>query len=607
MDVMPKHPESSDPSPESPEPKRPFPDPAGAAPSAPHESPPPEPRLRRSWPFPAHDPASLAEPPPASLRTTLRRAAFGMVAGAVLVTGAVVAVPDEKKESVPALPGPASRALSATSAGAPVSLPDLTALIGDRQAWVGTHPSDARSWAVLGAAYVEKGRRSADAAAYGRAEQALKRSLDVLPGDQGNAAAWVGLAALANARHDFVAAKKWGETVRTRQPSQWSAYPVLIDAYDGLGEYTAATKAVEKFAALRAGVPSLLRTARMYRDKGWREDALASAQDATDRARTPAEKAECLTLLGELAWERGEPKEAVAQYGAALRTDRSHHPALAGRARALAALGRTDEAQRDYLAALARHPSPAYMLELAELYESLGLDGDARSQYSRFRNAVMGAERQGVDERLLRGRYEADHGDASTAVEVLSGQWERGHHSAAVADALGWALHRSGDSGAALEYARRASETGGRNALYAYHLGAIERALGDSGPARRHLEEAVRTNPAFSPLAGPRAQEALDALGQPLAGGPQDTRPAPAPQPTAPAQGQGQGQQTVPAPGGQQPAVPAPQPTTPQDGGGQNSGGQGGGRNSGQATAANAQAAGRPAAVRAPLASPAVR
>lgn len=466
------------------------------------------------------DPASEDGLPPFSLRTTLRRAALGVVAGAVLVTGAVVTVPDDGKKATPPAPGPVSRALTATAAGSPASLSDLTALIGDRQQWVGTHPSDARSWAVLGTAYAEWARRAADTAYYGRAEQALKRSLDVRPGESGNTAAWVGLAALANARHDFGTAKKWGEKVRARQPKQWTVYPALIEAYSGLGDRKSVKTAVERFTALRAGVPALVQTARMYLDQGRREDALANAQDAADRAATPAQKAECLALLGELAWERGKPEEAVAQYSAALRTDRNHHPSLAGRARALLALGRTDEARRDYWAALAHLPRPEYMLELGELYESLGLDEEARSQYAGLREALTRDDAQGVNNAVLRGRFEADHGDPDTAVDLLNDEWARQHRSAAVADALGWALYRSGEPSAALEYATRAVDAGGQNASYAYHLGLVQKALRDYGPARRNLEEALRSNPRFSPLDGPAAQEALDDLASPPPDGP---------------------------------------------------------------------------------------
>ncbi|MFE6700792.1 tetratricopeptide repeat protein [Streptomyces sp. NPDC057718] len=490
---------------------------------------PPEPSPEDPYVLPAEG-ATAVPPPPPTLRTTLRRAAFGAVAAGVLLAGALVAVDDGDGDG-PKEPGPVERAEAAATAGSPASLSDLTALIGDRQKWVESHPKDAPSLATLGTAYVEWARRSADTAYYARAEQALKRSLEAQPGERGNGEAWVGLAALANARHDFLAAKRWGETVKQQQPKAWSVYPVLIDAYTGLGDRKAATAATETFGELRKGVPALARTADLYRGNGWREDALATAREAADRATQPAEKAEALHRLGELAWERGEPEEAVAQFDAALRTDAGHHASLAGKARALAALDRTDEALASYQSALEKLPRPQYALELGELYESLGLDGDARTQYAKLREMVAATKKDGVDESLVLARFEADHGDPAAAVELLRAQWRGQHRSAAVADALGWALHRAGKTEEGLEYAQRAADTGVRNASYAYHLGVIQRELADYGPARRSLEQAVRTNPAFSPLAAPLAREALDALGEPPPGGPGDMQPPPPPPP----------------------------------------------------------------------------
>ncbi len=516
----------------------------------------PEPSPQDPYVLPAEG-ATAVPPPPPTLRTTLRRAAFGAVAAGVLLAGALVAVDDGEGER-PEEPGPVERAEAATTAGSPASLSDLTALIGDRQKWVESHPKDAPSLATLGTAYVEWARRSADTAYYARAEQALKRSLDALPGERGNGEAWVGLAALANARHDFLAAKRWGETVKKQQPKAWSVYPVLIDAYTGLGDQKAATAATEKFGELRRGVPALARTAELYRGQGWREDALATAREAADRATQPVEKAEALHRLGELAWERGEPEEAVAQFDAALRTDAGSHASLAVRARALVALDRTDEALAAYQSALEKLPRPQYALELGELYESLGLDGDARTQYATLREMVAAAKKDGVDESLVLARFEADHGDPEAAVQLLRAQWRGQHRSAAVADALGWALHRAGKSEEGLEYAERAVGTGVRNASYAYHLGVIQRELADYGPARRNLEQAVRTNPAFSPLAAPLAQEALDALGEPPPGGPGDMQPPPPP-PPAPEPEREPEAEKKPEP--KKPEAPAPAPS----------------------------------------------
>ncbi|MEU6929120.1 tetratricopeptide repeat protein [Streptomyces sp. NPDC046374] len=427
--------------------------------------------------------------------------------GAVLAATALVYVPELIARAPTPPPGPADRAVSAAHAGARAALPDLVALIGDRERWLRTHPGDDASWAVLGTAYTERGLRRADPADFPRAQDALRRSLAVLPAGRGNLAAELGMAALANARGDFGTAKRWGEQARKAQPKRWSAYPVLIDAYEGLGDYKAAQKATETLAELHSGPAVSARSARLYRNRGWREDAGAAALDSVALAETGADKAAALARLGDLAWERGEPAEALGSYDTALGLVRDDAPSLAGRARSLAALGRTDQAVQTWQAALARQPLPEFLLEAGELSESLGRDGDAQTLYGRLRTQRLpGAE-------VALGLLAADHGDPAEAVRLLRAQWARGHRSVRVADALGWALYRSGEPKEALEYAKRATDEGLRSALFAYHRGEIERALEEGGPARRHLAEALRINPYFSPLLAPRAKEAVKALG----------------------------------------------------------------------------------------------
>ncbi|MEV4946110.1 tetratricopeptide repeat protein [Streptomyces sp. NPDC053755] len=441
----------------------------------------------------------------------------------------------------PQAPGPAARARLAADAGAPASLPDLAALIGDREKWLTRHPGDEASWAVLGAAYTERGVRLGDASSYAPAERALRRSLAVVPAERGNVDAQLGLGALANARGDWKSARTWAERVRTANPKRWSTYPVLIDAYNGLGDYASARKAMSTLEELHTGAAVSARAALTYRDRGWREDASAAALDAVGLAETATEKAVGLARLGDLAWERGEREEAVAQYGAALGLVPDHGPSLAGRARALAALGRTDEAARDYRAALAHRPAPEYALEAGEFFESLGMHEDAQARYDLLRTRVW-ANRS--DAEVALGLFEADHGDPVTAVRRLKAEWARGHRSVRVADALGWALYRAGEPKEALEYAKRATDEGLRSALFSYHRGEIERAVAEDGPARRHLAEALRINPWFSPLLAVKAQEAVAKLGEPSDEPPGELRPV-TPRTEEPAReqaaGQGQG------------------------------------------------------------------
>ncbi|MDH6518748.1 tetratricopeptide (TPR) repeat protein [Streptomyces sp. SAI-135] len=446
-------------------------------------------------------------------RARLRgRLVIAAVAGCAVLGTVLMLVPAQRTATRAPAPAPGAQALTAVAAGVPAALPDLAALIGERESHLRRHPEDAESWAVLGTAYLEQGRRTADTAFYAKAEAGLRTSLRL----RGSAQALAGLAALANARRDFRSARTWAEAARKREPKRWTAYPALIDACTGLGDHKAAGAALERLTELRSGPAVRARAAAVYRDRGWREDAAAQLADAAVGARTPAERAAYLERAGELAWERGDREDALRHFQEALRIDPDQRAAQAGQGRVLAALGRTSEALNAYRTALAKQPLPQYALELGELYESLGLGQAAQVQYDLLRTTAERAAAGGVDEELVLGQFEADHGDAASAVRRLRAEWVR-QPGIAVADALGWALHRAGQDREALKYARiatdRAHGGGVRSALYAYHLGMIERESEQDAPARRHLQEALRINPWFSPSGVRAAREALAALG----------------------------------------------------------------------------------------------
>ncbi|MET9829789.1 tetratricopeptide repeat protein [Streptomyces sp. NPDC006385] len=444
-----------------------------------------------------------------------RRVLIASVAGCAVLGGVLVLLPWESTGTREVAPAPGAQALAAVTTGVPAALPDLAVLIDEREARLRTHPKDAASWAVLGAAYVEQGRRTAEPVYYPKAEKALRTSLKVRAG---NAEALDGMAALANARRDFRAARTWAEAALRADRGRWTTYPQLIDAYLGLGKYKAAERTLDRLLELRSGPAVRARAAAVYRDRGRREDAAAALSDAAAAAEAPAERAAYLERAGQLAWERGDLDVALRHFQEAVRLDPDQRAALAGQGRTLAAMGRTTEALNAYRVALAKQPCPEYALELGELYESLGLGQAARVQYDLLRERAARAAAGGVDEELVLGRFEADHGDARSAVRRLRAEWRR-QPGIAVADALGWALHRAGEHKEALKFARVATDRarGGavRSALYVYHRGMIERELELAGPARRHLREALRINPHFSPTRTPVAEAALEELGEP--------------------------------------------------------------------------------------------
>ncbi|MFG2815206.1 tetratricopeptide repeat protein [Streptomyces sp. NPDC048410] len=466
----------------------------------------------------------VAEPPPHRPRRWLGRTLLTLVAGGAAASAALTLLPREAPQRAPhrppaPAPGPRARALTAVTTGLPAALPDLTELITRQENGVRARPADAHAWAVLGSAYVARAGRTADATDLPRAERALDTSLKAKAAQ--NAEALAGMTALANARRDFASAKRYGEQALKLTPKKWSAYPPLIDAYDGLGDYTAARSTLDKLMALRtapADRPAVMaRASAVYRDRGWREDAAAQLTDAAAAAGTPAEQAAYRAGMGRLAWERGELPEALRQFTEALRLDPAEATAGAGRARTLAAQGRTADALAAYRTALSKRPDAEVTLELAELYESLHRTQDAEAQYTLVRKRAERSAADGVDEELVLGRLEADHGDPQEAVTRLRAEYER-QPGIEVADALGWALHRAGDEDEALKYATIATDRtkggGVRSSLHAFHRGMIEYELEKYGSARRHLQDALLVNPAFSPLWAPEARAALTDLGE---------------------------------------------------------------------------------------------
>jgi tetratricopeptide (TPR) repeat protein len=204
----------------------------------------------------------------------------------------------------------------------------------------------------------------------------------------------------------------------------------------------------------------------------------------------------------------------MEQYRLGLLAEPNSDPLLAGRAKAGAALGRTDAAVLDYAQVVNRLPLPEYVLEYAQLLKSLGRADEAKAQFALFTSLQQLFASNGVLDDLTTAVVEADHGSATKAVTHAEAEWER-RQSVLVADALGWALHQAGRDKEALGYAVKANRLGWKNATFAYHLGMIELASGQKDAARRHLAAALKINPHFDRVQAPKAIAALNSLGGP--------------------------------------------------------------------------------------------
>ena len=370
-------------------------------------------------------------------------------------------------------------------------------------------PGDYDTWAALGGAYLERARVTADPSYYPKAEGALHRSLTIHR--SGNATALIGLGALANARHDFAAARDLARRALRIDSYSADAYGVLADAQTQLGNAAAATSAVQHMLDLRPGLAAYARASYDLEQHGRLAQAESLMHRALDAAVDPADIAFCRYQLGELYWQTGRLNAASAQYTAGRAADRSYLPLVAGQAKVAAALGRTGEALADYADLTARYPAPTYLFEYADLLRSAGQPARADEQIALAAAALQLFAANGGTDDLGTAQLALARNRPGEAVRAARREWSR-RHFADVADVLGWALHEAGSDAQALSYAHRATALGARNAGYLFHLGMIEYSLGQNGDARRDLRTALALNPHFSPRYASMARAALARL-----------------------------------------------------------------------------------------------
>lgn len=145
----------------------------------------------------------------------------------------------------------------ASSGDSPRGETALAAAIGKAQRRLREVPGGHATWPELGSAYVQRARLTGDPTYYPRAEAALRRSLAL--NDTTNYAAMVGQGSLANARHDFAAARDWATRALTVNPYSATGYAVRADALTQLGDYPGATAAAQRALDLRPGVSTFTR------------------------------------------------------------------------------------------------------------------------------------------------------------------------------------------------------------------------------------------------------------------------------------------------------------------------------------------------------------
>jgi tetratricopeptide (TPR) repeat protein len=375
------------------------------------------------------------------------------------------------------------------------------------------NPRDARTYHRLGDALIRKARESGDVSYFARAEEALRKSLELVPASAG---AWRHLAYAAYSRHEFDQATVHARKAIELDPGDGHAWGVLGDALLETGGYLEAEEAYRRMMNIEADLHALSRRAGLRSVRGDSAGAVADLERAVAEgraARRPAESvAWALAQLGGEHFAVGQLERAEARYLEALQTYPNYHRGLAGLAQVRAAQHRHEEAITLYTRSIAIVPLPEHVAALGDVFTRRGRGEDARRQYDlvEYIGHLSSVNRTLYNRELA--YFYADHDrKLETALDLARSELSVRRDVYAY-DVLAWALLKNGRGGEARAAIAEALKLGTRDAKLFFHAGLIHAALGEDDQAREYLGRALATNPHFHVLHAEVAARTLASL-----------------------------------------------------------------------------------------------
>ena len=375
------------------------------------------------------------------------------------------------------------------------------------------NPQNPRAYFGLGDALIRKARETGDPSYFGRAEEALKKSLEINPD---NAGAMRHLAYVFYSRHEFESAAVHARKAIDMDATDGDSYGILGDALMETGEYEKAGDAYEKMMQREESLYSYSRRAGLKSVRGDSAGAIADLQSAIAAGKAAKQPAESVAWtewqLGSDHFALGKLDKAETFYRQSLETYPNYYRALAGLGQVRVAQKRYDEAIDSYHKAIAILPMPEYIAALGDIYRKTGMSDEARKQYELVEYiGKLSALNKVLYNRELAYFY-ADH-DIKLKEGLELAQRELDYRRDIYAyDVLAWNLYKNGQAEKAGQVISEALKLDTKDAKLFYHAGMIYRQLGNKQKAREYLNRALEINPQFHIFFAENAARALKEL-----------------------------------------------------------------------------------------------
>jgi tetratricopeptide (TPR) repeat protein len=218
------------------------------------------------------------------------------------------------------------------------------------------------------------------------------------------------------------------------------------------------------------------------------------------------------TQLANLYFNTGDLEQAELEYQRTLQDRPNYVYALVGLGRVRAAQGKMADAIELLNQAVSIMPMPEFVITLGELYQATGQEEKANQQYQLLSTIEKLHRANGVDMDMEIALFNADHDRNLEETLGLARAAYTNRPSIHGADALAWALYKTGNYQEAQKYSEEALKLGTKDPLKYFHAGMIALKLGDQLQARAYLEQVLTINPHFSVLYAEEARKTFESL-----------------------------------------------------------------------------------------------